>query len=228
MEEDRIVLDRKSFEALAVDSRVRLLKALKQRRKTLTELSAELKLSPSSVKEHLEVLEGTDLIRKMDEGHKWKYYELTRKGLGIVTPKELRVFVLLSISLMALLASSFMLSAQGGVQSALAPQAMAQGSDMAVEPLLGSGAHGAIEADIYAGEAPAPKALAIDDAQDDDGALAMRTMSQAEQNVPVEAPVSSRAPYLDPALLLLIAAVSAVTTLGSLAILARNRLSSKA
>ena len=37
MEEDKIVLDRKSFEALAVDSRVKLLKSLKQRRKTLKE-----------------------------------------------------------------------------------------------------------------------------------------------------------------------------------------------
>ena len=46
MDQDRIVLDKKAFGALAVDSRVKLLKALSVRRKMLTELSDELKLSP--------------------------------------------------------------------------------------------------------------------------------------------------------------------------------------
>ena len=107
MEEEKIVLDRKSFEALAVDTRVRILKALKVRRKTLSELSEELGLAVSGVKEHLETLEGAGLIKKMDDGHKWKYYELTKKGSEIIGPKELRVWILLSISAVALMLSMF-------------------------------------------------------------------------------------------------------------------------
>ncbi|MFH1520446.1 MAG: winged helix-turn-helix domain-containing protein [Candidatus Micrarchaeota archaeon] len=105
MDEDKIVLDRKSFEALAVDSRVRILKSLKQRRKTLSELAKEQKMSISGVKEHLETLEKVNLIKKIDDGHKWKYYELTKKGNEIIGPKEIRVWILLVTAVVALLAS---------------------------------------------------------------------------------------------------------------------------
>ncbi len=105
MEEEKVVLDRKSFEALAVDTRVRILKSLKQRRKTLSEIAQEMKMSVSGVKEHLETLEGADLVKKMDDGHKWKYYELTKKGADLVAPKELRVWVVLSIAMIALIIS---------------------------------------------------------------------------------------------------------------------------
>ncbi|MFN7990697.1 MAG: winged helix-turn-helix domain-containing protein [Candidatus Micrarchaeia archaeon] len=105
MEEEKIVLDRKSFEALAVDSRVRILKSLKERRKTLSEISKEQDMSVSGTKEHLETLEKVGLIEKIDDGHKWKYYKLTRKGHDIVAPRELRVWILLSISMIALAAS---------------------------------------------------------------------------------------------------------------------------
>lgn len=107
--EGKIVLDRKSFEALAVDSRVRILKSLKERRKTLSEISKEQKMSLSGVKEHLETLERVGLVEKIDDGHKWKYYELTKKGMDIVAPRELRVWILLSLSTIALVASMFFL-----------------------------------------------------------------------------------------------------------------------
>lgn len=116
MEEGKVVLDRKSFEALAVGTRVMLLKSLRERRKTLTELAGERGMSVSGIKEHLAVLENADLVRKMDDGHKWKYYELTRKGGEVVAPKELRVWILLSISAVALLGSA--LAVLGALQPA--------------------------------------------------------------------------------------------------------------
>ncbi|MFH0885352.1 MAG: winged helix-turn-helix domain-containing protein [Candidatus Micrarchaeota archaeon] len=120
MEEDKIVLDRKSFEALAVDTRVKILKSLKERRKTLSEIAREQGMSVSGVKEHLETLEKVGLIEKMDDGHKWKYYELTKKGGDIVAPRELRVWILLSISTIALFASVLaILSAPGLPQDSL-------------------------------------------------------------------------------------------------------------
>ena len=105
MDEDKIILDQKSFEALAVNSRVKLLKSLKQRRKTLSELAEEQKMSVSGVKEHLDRLERVGLIQKMDDGHKWKYYQLTKKGSEIIGPREIRVWILLVTAVLALVAS---------------------------------------------------------------------------------------------------------------------------
>lgn len=102
MMDDRIVLDRKSFEALAVDTRVRILRLLKQRRKMLSEISKELEMSVSGTKEHLENLEQAGLIKKIDDGHKWKYYELTAKGKAVVQPNEVKVWILLAIAVLAI------------------------------------------------------------------------------------------------------------------------------
>ena len=53
---------------------------------TLTELSKRLNLKGSTIKEHCTILLNAELIKKIDEGRKWKYYELTGKGKQIVTP----------------------------------------------------------------------------------------------------------------------------------------------
>jgi predicted ArsR family transcriptional regulator len=103
MDSDRIVLDRESFRALAVDSRINILKYLDERPHTLTELAAALELSHGTVKEHLEVLEGSGLILKNDEGRKWKYYVLTDKGKTLINPREARVFFSFMLSLVATL-----------------------------------------------------------------------------------------------------------------------------
>ena len=127
MDEDKIVLDRKAFGALAVDSRVKILKALKERRKMLTELSGELGLSASSTKEHLDTLVDAGLISRIDDGHKWKYYELTRKGGEIVTPdREIRVWVLLGMSVVGLASAALLMMAPAQPQiEATAPTALA-------------------------------------------------------------------------------------------------------
>ena|GEM_PF-762415 len=105
--DDTIKLDRRSFEALAAESRVKTLKALSKRRKTLTELSNELGLSVSTMKEHLDVLVKAGLIMQMDEGRKWKYYELTRKGKGIVSPYPAKVLIMLAVSLILVFGSGW-------------------------------------------------------------------------------------------------------------------------
>ena len=126
MEEEKIILDKKSFGALAVDSRVNILKALRERRKTLTELSGELKLSVSSTKEHLDKITDAGLARKVEEGHKWKYYELTRKGEKLVSPDtEVRVWVMLGISFVAFIFSIMFLS---GPSSMMASQELEKAS----------------------------------------------------------------------------------------------------
>jgi len=107
MVDEKITLDKKSFEALAADSRVSILKSLAERQKTLTELAAQFHLSPSTVKEHMQVLEGAGLVVMKDEGRKWKYYELTWKGKNIVQPRELKIWIALGVSTVLLFAALF-------------------------------------------------------------------------------------------------------------------------
>ena len=106
---EKIVLDRKSFETLSSATRTKMLRSLAGRRKTLTELADELKMSVSTIKEHLENLESTGFVQKIDDGHKWKYYDLTSKGkeLGSGSQKEVRIWVVLSFVLAVLLISTF-------------------------------------------------------------------------------------------------------------------------
>ena len=107
MADDKITLDKKSFEALASDTRVGVLKSLAERQKTLTELAAQFRLSPSTVKEHMQVLEGAGLVVMKDEGRKWKYYELTWNGKNIVQPRELKIWIALGVSAVLLFAALF-------------------------------------------------------------------------------------------------------------------------
>lgn len=119
---DEVVkLDRKSFEALAGKTRVRVLKALLERRKTLTELSEQLKFSPSTMKEHMKVLEDAGLVVQVDEGRKWKYYELTKMGERVARPVEIRAIVMLAASLFLLGAALL------NMFSAVGPAAMVHG-----------------------------------------------------------------------------------------------------
>jgi len=99
--EDKITLDRAAFKVLASDTRISIIKSLKRQRKTLSELAKESGMSVSTVKEHLDSLVKAELIIQKDEGHKWKYYELTRKGKNILNPGETRIWVLLSVSAIA-------------------------------------------------------------------------------------------------------------------------------
>ncbi len=205
MDEDRIVLDRRSFEALAVDTRVRILKSLKQRRKTLSEIAKEQGMSVSGIKEHLETLEQVGLIEKIDDGHKWKYYELTKKGSGIVAPQELRVWILLSISLVAMIAS---LTAMYFPASA---------------PQMESEALSAPQQKMMAAEAPQPaggEAGAARDAGSND--------ASQEAGAPVAysepAPAEARPEAPDLAIPGAVGIVSALTLLACAGILVRNRL----
>lgn len=112
--EKKVVLDDKSFKALSAESRVNILKKLTERRMTLSELSKRLALRDSTVKEHCNLLLEADLVTKIDEGRKWKYYELTHKGKQILSPaiEQAKVFVMLSIS--AILFTSIILIALQG------------------------------------------------------------------------------------------------------------------
>lgn len=96
--ERRIVLDAESFRALSSETRVQLLKHLDEDRLTLTNLAKKMDLAKATVSSHLESLENAGLIRRIDEGRKWIYYSLTRKGKAVLHPESEKVGVILALS----------------------------------------------------------------------------------------------------------------------------------
>jgi DNA-binding transcriptional ArsR family regulator len=96
----------KEIKALASDTRVMIMKSLGERRKMPSELSRELSMAPSTIVEHLHVLESSGLIKHVETGHKWKYYELTEKGKSLVRPKfPVQFVVMLSLGVIMVFGS---------------------------------------------------------------------------------------------------------------------------
>jgi len=102
--EEKITIDRQTFKALAADSRINILKFLDKRRHTQSELSAELNLSVPTIKEHLDALEKAGLVKKSEEGYKWKYYALTEKAKCLLDPERKKVWILLASLLVSITA----------------------------------------------------------------------------------------------------------------------------
>lgn len=92
-----ISLDKETFKALAGETRVQILKELNERRKTQSELAAKLNLSAPTVNEHLLLLKKASLVEEIDDGHKWKYFSLTRKGKSIFNPGDAKIMLVLSV-----------------------------------------------------------------------------------------------------------------------------------
>lgn len=92
-----IRLDKETFKALASGTRVDILKLLGQRRHMQTEIAAVLSLSTPTVKEHLDALEKAGLVERHEEGRKWKYYSLSKKGKGVLNPEEMKIWIVLAL-----------------------------------------------------------------------------------------------------------------------------------
>lgn len=103
---DHVVLDKRTFKALAVDTRVDILKLLVERQHTLSELSDILGLRHSTIKEHIDVLVQAELIKGDTDGRKWKYYALTFKGRQFIQPKEVKVFFAFCLTLLGAIAAA--------------------------------------------------------------------------------------------------------------------------
>ncbi len=102
-----ITLDQESFKALASEVRVDILKKLDGRRQTVTDLSGLLNLSKPTLLEHLEKLQTAGLVKRVDEGRKWIYYELSQKGRKLLHPEKVAIILALS--------SAVVLAAAGAV-----------------------------------------------------------------------------------------------------------------
>src|SRR2546425_3099184 len=130
----KITLDQESFKALASDVRVGILKHLDVRRETVTDLSNLMTLSKPTLLEHLEKLQSAGLVRRVDEGRKWIYYELSDKGRKILHPERVAITLALGIAVALVEIGAFLvLSAEAAlvpgspVQNPAAPIAVPTG-----------------------------------------------------------------------------------------------------
>jgi len=88
-------LSKKELKILLCDSRIKILKSLKERRKTVAELSRELNLSKSTIHEQLAKLMEIGFVeRKTNPNRKWVYYELTEKGHSFLRSKLWKLIML--------------------------------------------------------------------------------------------------------------------------------------
>ncbi len=100
-------LDKGTIKALASDTKVSILKSLSVRRKMPSEVSKELGLADSTIVEHIKQLEKIGLLKRVETGHKWVYYELSDKGKDIITPKISMKFVFVLSASFAMIAGGF-------------------------------------------------------------------------------------------------------------------------
>src|SRR3970040_929406 len=95
-----ITLDREAFKALASEVRVEVLKQLEARRMTVTDLSHAMSLAKPTLLEHLDRLVTAGLVTKQDEGRKWIYYDLTKRGRNILRPHQVKILISLALSIL--------------------------------------------------------------------------------------------------------------------------------
>ncbi len=120
-----IVLDKESFKALANDTRVLILKKLKLRKWTATELAKSLGVSVQAAGKHLKKMRAAGLVKE-EKRSKWVYYSPTEKGAALLEPEKGKsLWVLLGISLLC-----FAYAAQ--LFSAPSPTPLEYGAEKAV------------------------------------------------------------------------------------------------
>ena len=92
------VLDRKTIKALSADSRQSIMKMLAKRPCTAIQIAKATGKHVTTMTEHLDTLESSDLIRKKESTNKWVYYELTKKGEHLFKPQSYSWVVVFSLS----------------------------------------------------------------------------------------------------------------------------------
>ncbi|PIN85434.1 MAG: hypothetical protein COV47_02185 [Candidatus Diapherotrites archaeon CG11_big_fil_rev_8_21_14_0_20_37_9] len=109
---NQILLSKNEFKALSSETRTEILKILDERNYTLSELSKKTNMSAPTIKQHAKILVDSGLIELKDEGRKWKYYELTKKGKEILSTgtNPTNVLLILSTTIIGIAAIAVILS----------------------------------------------------------------------------------------------------------------------
>ncbi len=150
-----VTLGSNEFKALSSDNRVKILKMLNERKYTLTEIAKKLSLTSPSSKQHLEILLKSQLVQLIDEGRKWKYYELTRKGKDLLDAEERQTTILLLLSVTGIMFFGllFLYTNPYLLQAGSAGLEYASSSGPALEAQVTSGTAPSAENDAVAGSA---------------------------------------------------------------------------
>lgn len=103
LEENTIELN--EIQNLSSETRLDILRILNGRRATVSELSRSLDISKSAVLYHILRLSEIGFVNRVDDGErKWIYYELSSKGKNVIQSKKITVDLLLSSSVLSLIA----------------------------------------------------------------------------------------------------------------------------
>ena len=132
----RVELDKSSIFALASDTRLEIMKALKPMRRTVSQLSEQLSIDKGAVHRHLKKMEEGGLVKRFED-HGFVYYGLTWMARDLLVPNEnTRVVIVLSATWILSLAFLFVVAAgllsQGGNDSLIDILPMRGGEDSSV------------------------------------------------------------------------------------------------
>lgn len=96
-----IELNGKTITALASTTRRNILKKIKIKPMTVSEITRELSINKSAIYKHLQILQDADLITRKFNNNEFVYYELTKKGKDLIEQNitNKKIIILLSASL---------------------------------------------------------------------------------------------------------------------------------
>ena len=117
---NELLISKSDFRALSSGTRTGMLKMLEERNYTLSELSVKTGMAAPTIKQHAKILMDSGLIELRDEGRKWKYYALTRRGKEILGSGkgQTNIFIVLSSSALVLLGIVFLFAGMASLQGA--------------------------------------------------------------------------------------------------------------
>ena len=102
--------EEETLKTLSSETRRRIIKELSTGYRTPSDLSKILKKSKSTIAEHLEKLMVAGLVEKEQRpGRKWVFYSLTNEGKHLVSSKTNKIIIILSVTLLSILAGGFSL-----------------------------------------------------------------------------------------------------------------------
>ncbi len=128
-----------TFKALGSKTRINILRSLRSRRMTLSEISILMEMHPSTVQQHIEILQKVGLVSRKDDGYKWKYYFLTKDGEGVFAARDMSLvlpgIVLFAAGAWNLLSSNFFTQKVAAKGTIMRESAIPEAGEFAATPL---------------------------------------------------------------------------------------------
>lgn len=106
----------RSIKDIFTTARSRILLQLQSRPHTVSELSRMTGYSKSTLSYHLEKLVETGMVKRVDNGRKWIYYELTEKGKSAIKYDIAKLAVFLGGGSLSLITAAYRLASRPGTR----------------------------------------------------------------------------------------------------------------